>query len=284
MEFSDFALRRLRDRMFDYRYRARINGRARTWAKIAEDILYSNVVTDEFLARNEEVSLAEALRRFGSGQSVVQTERLQVLADYLESIGYLGRDELQEAAPPLPFLRGLSDFFAESKIAAKLHSDPIAGDYHAARNRARGGAVYRHLSIAAPVDGMQTAVLASHNTNAQAQHYDRAALHAFLKSNSLRRITEDAWIIDIDGRQKAIFLRDRLSGAGRMEILLYAEKEQGRKSPVALYVLKQDTLIAPDDTLKTSGGAREDIAPAELIAHWAQSNFWHYVSLEPVHG
>jgi hypothetical protein len=138
MEFTERQLGRLRRALNDYRVIKGREGRLMPWKAVLNRLLMSGVTAHQYDADgNEPEFKEEALRRFATGMSTLQRDKLEDLWKFLVDQRMIAANELDGEGDDLRDFLGLHAFLANTSPDAIGYLAEISGKRRAARHYLR---------------------------------------------------------------------------------------------------------------------------------------------------
>lgn len=290
MNFADDVLDRVRAALMAYHAATGRDGRKRSWKAIAGEINdgfldrpdFADDDDDEFL--DPDKPLAEALRRFVSGDQRPSPERLEGLCRFLKSRSYLTDGDLESGEPRAPLLHAMRQLVNDKgQLPFGTGAGRIRGTL-AARHSNPGGRT--ELSILAVTDRDDISVSIEDRVyllTAPPQSLSREALARQIKRTGGAILIHAGFALGWQG-QVVAFLRDTLYDDVSIYTVLQTKSVgDGRSGSIAL-------IKSGDFGLPAEGHPRSRLRMlpqgahimSEVAVQTLAEKMWYYKS-EPIY-
>ena len=271
-EYTAWHIARLRDRLARYRAVETLNGRARTWSRVAMDIMDADGISEELWNREKDDKvLGEALRRFVDQQQIPNIDRLDAITLFLQRKGYFTDEDIQETTQDFAAALGLHAFFGAPDHTG---DDPLIGVFTTARKAARNGSRAYTLEIA-PTD--RPDILRFNETvvfNPSSTTGDQVFLPRLLRTYAGQKTERfEGWIVRRSSGDWVALVQDRLHGERQLFIVPHAAR--GENHEESFLVMIRTGVYGDADTISGIGPTRA-IMVASDVAEWAKVNTWAY--------
>jgi hypothetical protein len=271
-EYTAWHIARLRDRLARYRAVETLNGRARTWARVATDIMDSEGISEELWSREKDDKVfGEALRRFVDQQQVPHLQRLDAITLFLQSKGYFTDEDIQEAAKDYAAALGLHSFFGAPDGGG---DDALIGVFTTARKAGRSGSRAYTLEIAATD---RPGILRFNETvvyNPSHAASDQVFLPRQLRTYAGQKTERfEGWIVRRSSGDWVALVQDRLHGERQLFIVPHAAR--GENDEESFLVMIRTGAYGDADNVTGIGPARAVMVAGD-VAEWARINTWAY--------
>lgn len=272
MEYPEAVVRQLRDRLARYHSETRINGRKRSWERVAEDMLDAKSTPPAFVSAELYGPLGEALRRFAAGKQVLTAERLDVLRNFLIERGLVVETQ---TGIPTQTVRGLHALFAVDEARGDNARKIFEGSFIAVRERADRQCELVVLRIAQNSDAGLALEEEAHIVGSVPSPYELRDLDRFLQIRRRATIRQDGWLLLTAKGQVLVLLQDRLSGeAAFCSIVSW---DVGNRSGASFFVfLSQPSLQSSTEIPDALRWAKSPEKLEEGLKLWLASGTRHF--------
>lgn len=274
-EYTAWHIARLRDRLARYRAVETLNGRARSWALVARDILDTEGLSERYWeTEGSHDVLAEALRRFVDQKQVPKIERLDAIALFLRSKGLYTDADISETQ---------DGYGAALAIQALLkgadETDPVLlneGVFTSKRARRPSGSIVSTIEVL-PIAGgglarIKETLLESRTIIVNERYFTPE--HARRHSGMTVRHAE-GWLMPGGQGTHIAFLQERLEGKRQILLLPFQEVTGAPQAGEGfLIVLKLDR-FEPTPGMVGLPADKASIASSQ-VGEWASSSVWPY--------
>ena len=275
-EYTAWYIARLRDRLARFRAVETLNGRARTWARVANDIMETEGLpqdqTDRYWDQDEgDKILGEALRRFVDQQQVPNRQRLDAISLFLKAKGYLNDDDVQETTADFAAALALQKFLSAGAVEG---DGALAGVYTASRRAGRSGSTVHTLEIASTdrpeILRFSETILYNPASMMREQIYTpgRLRTHAGERTERL-----EGWVVQGIGGTAFALIQDRLLGERRLFSIPHAERSE--KPDESYLILVRAASYEAANPLIAAGTERALEAAAD-VGSWVSAQTWAY--------
>lgn len=270
MEYPEAVVRQLRDRLARYHSETRINGRKRSWERVAEDMLDATSTPPAFVSAEFYAPLGEALRRFAAGKQVLTAERLDVLRGFLVERGLLTLTQTEISSE---MARSLNALFGVDDTVGEVARATFEGNFVGVKKRWNEECEIAILRIAQNGDVGLCVEEEIHVVGSTPSAYDMRALDRFLQIRRRATLRKDGWLVHTADRQVLLVLRDRLSLVTSFCSIAYWETSN--RAGTAFFVLMRQS-----PNLNFGGPKQSQEESSEYVRGKIASSVLHFARME----
>ncbi|WP_457811911.1 hypothetical protein [Sinorhizobium meliloti] len=274
-EYTAWHIARLRDRLARYRAVETLNGRARSWALVARDILDTEGLSQRYFDTEGSFTvLAEALRRFVDQKQIPKIERLDAITHFLRSRGLYTDADLSETQDGYGAALAMQALLKGAEDADPLLMTEAV--FTSKRARRPAGSIVSTIEVL-PIEGgglarIKETVLESRTIIVNERYFTPE--HARRHSGMVVRHAE-GWLMPGGQGTHIAFLQDRLEGKRQILLLPFQQMVgEPKASEGFLIVLKLDR-FEPTPGMVGLPIDKANIASAQ-VGEWASSSVWPY--------